>query len=153
MGEQPFQDEWEKDDRNGNDWGEKGHEKHEKEHEKDEKSWDEKWRRDPLYTASWAVILIWAGIVLLLNNLDVLPYPERMDPWDFIFLGAGVVVLFQAIVRLLFPSYRRPVLGTLILAAVFLAIGLDGLIASGVIWAAALIVAGALLLLRGLVRR
>jgi hypothetical protein len=33
-----------------------------------EKSYEEKYRRDPLGTLIWAIILIWAGLVWLANN-------------------------------------------------------------------------------------
>ena len=48
---------------------EKEEEKSEKEHEKEEKgNWEEKWHRDPLSTARWAVIFIWAGIASWQTN-------------------------------------------------------------------------------------
>ena len=51
-------------------------EKDEKKDEKDEKdvskheakTTEEKWRRDPLGTIAWAIVLIWSGVVLLLVN-------------------------------------------------------------------------------------
>ena len=66
-----------------------------------------------------------------------------------IFLGAGVLLLAEVVVRLLFASYRRPVLGTTILAIVFLGIGLGSW---GAIWPLVLIVVGLALLLGGLFR-
>ena len=52
---------------------EKTEEKNEKELEKrEEKSAEEKYRRDPLGSIIWACILIWAGVVLLLNQLGYL---------------------------------------------------------------------------------
>lgn len=41
-------------------------EKQEKEEEKQEKSWEEKWRRDPLNVVTWALVLLWLGVVLLI---------------------------------------------------------------------------------------
>lgn len=58
---------------------EKDVEKREEKEEKEEKSWEEKWHRDPLGTATWAVILIWAGLVLLADNMGLLTRFEILD--------------------------------------------------------------------------
>jgi hypothetical protein len=132
---------------------EKEEEKSEKEHEKEEKSWDEKWRRDPLNAATWAAILIWAGLVLLVENLGLLTRFERLEAWALIFIGAGLIVLLQMVIRLVVPEYRRPVTGSLILGVVLLAIGLGDLIGTEVVWALVLIAIGAAMLLRGFLQR
>lgn len=119
----------------------------------EEKSWDEKWRRDPLGAAVWAFVLIWAGVVLLGENLGLLRGLQPLSTWDLIFVGAGLILLIEVAVRTLVPAYRRPVGGTVILAALLLAAGLSDVIRSGTVWAVALIVLGAFLLLRGLSRR
>ena len=51
---------------------EKELEKREEKSSEDEKSWEEKWQRDPVNTAVWALIFIWAGLVLLAENLGLL---------------------------------------------------------------------------------
>lgn len=132
---------------------EKEEEKSEKEHEKEEKTWDEKWRRDPLSAVVWAAILIWAGLVLLANNMALLARFEWLEPWGLIFAGGGVIVLLEVIIRVLVPSYRRPVGGTFILAAVLLGIGLRILTGKDVVWALILIAIGVGVLLRGFLRR
>jgi uncharacterized membrane protein len=124
-------------------------EKQEKEREKEEKSWDEKWRQDPLSAAVWALILVWAGVALLIGNLDILE-DTALSGWDLVFAGAGVVILLEAVVRLLIPAYRQPIIGNLILGFVFLAIGLGDLGIWDAIWPLAIILLGAALLLRGL---
>ena len=106
----------------------------------EEKSVEEKWQRDRLGSIVWALILIWAGFVLLAGNLGILDafnaFFERLgfelaelpvqipfiqlSSWSLIFLGAGVLLLTEVVVRLLFPTYRRPVLGTAIMAIVCL---------------------------------
>jgi len=124
-------------------------EKQEKQEEKEEKSWEEKWRRDPLSAAVWAGILIWAGLVWLAINLKLLD----VDAWSLIFLGAGLLVLLEAAVRLLVPAYRRPVAGTFILGVVLLGIGLGILVGVELVWPFVVIVIGVGLLLRGLLGR
>lgn len=136
----------------------------------EEKSVEEKWRRDPLGSAVWALILIWAGFVLLAGNIGWLNFINnllaqlqfqlaespiaiptlQLSSWSLIFLGAGVLLLAEVLIRLLLPSYRRPVLGTAILAIVFLAIGIGSW---GLIWPLVLILIGLALLLGGLFRR
>ena len=96
----------------------------EKEREKrEEKSPDEKWRNDPLGTLIFACVLIWAGIVFLLENMGTLDYwvsqaVTRIDRMDhparltmtrgsIIALGAGLMVIVEIVIRLLVPAYRR----------------------------------------------
>lgn len=138
--------------------GEKEPQRDEKWSEKEqEKSWDEKWRRDPLGSIAWAAILIWAGIVFLAENLDWIqrigPPFDRFEAWSLIFAGAGVIFLGVVLVRLLVPDYRRPVVGTLILALVFLGIGLGETVGWQIIWPIILIALGVSFLLGGFRRR
>jgi hypothetical protein len=133
---------------------EKEEEKAEKEHEKEEKGhWEEKWRRDPLSAARWAIILIWAGIALLIDQLPFMAEIGWLDGWGLAFAGAGVIILMEAVVRLLVPAYRRPIGGILVLAAVFLGIGLGGLFGWEVTGALILIAIGTGVLLRSFLRR
>ncbi len=130
---------------------EKQEEKEEKERE--EKSWEEKWRSDPVNAAAWAAMLIWAGLVLLAGNAGLLDRLEPLSTWNLIFAGAGVIVLLEAVVRLLMPVYRRPVVGTVIFGLILLAIGLGELVSWNAIWPLILIILGVSLLVRGLMRR
>jgi hypothetical protein len=128
----------------------------------DEKTYEEKYRRDPLGTIIWAFILIWAGVVWLANNfgflerlgisLDILPFelPFPTEVWTVFFLGAGVILLIEVLIRLLVPDYRRPVMGTIILAIVFFGIGLGSW---ELFWPLVLILVGASILLRGFFKR
>lgn len=134
-------------------YNEKQEEKEEKQEEKEEKSWDEKWRRDPLNAAAWAAILIWAGLVLLAGNLGLLDSFEKVGVWGFIFIGAGLILIGEALVRLFVPQYRRPVAGSLILGVILLVIGLGNLIGWGLVVALVLIAVGLSLLFRGLILR
>lgn len=128
-------------------------EKQEKHEEKQEKTWEEKWRRDPLSGIVWAGILIWAGLVLLADNLRLLTRFERLDAWALIFMGAGVIVLLEVVVRLVVPAYRRAVTGNLILGLVLLGIGLGNQVGWNVIWPLMLIAFGVFILLRGVIWR
>ena len=158
-----------------NDFDGKQSEKDEKELQKqeekqEEKSVEEKWQRDPLGSIVWALILIWAGFVLLANNMGWLGTLNRImeqlfvqyakllpveivapqfSAWSLIFVGAGVLLLAEVVMRLLFPAYRRPVLGTTIFAVVLLGIGFGSWT---LFWPLILIIVGLSLLLGGLVQ-
>ena len=142
----------------------------EKEVEKREEKWEEKWHRDPVSSFVGAMLLIWAGVVLLAGNLGFLdtftdllarlsikPYDLPFDipfvsleAWQVFFLGAGLILLFEIAARLLVPAYRKHVLGTLIGAIVFFALGLGSW---DIIWPLILVAVGVSILLGGLVRR
>jgi hypothetical protein len=140
---------------------EKAPQKHE-EKSPQEKSWDEKRRRDPLSTLVWAIIFIWAGGVFLLSNLgllDSLLRPTENMPtwmgrlnsaWSIVLAGVGLILLVEVAIRLLFPIFRRPVFGTLILAVILIGVALGNLINWGVIWAVIIIGIGVSILVRGL---
>jgi len=121
----------------------------------EEKSWEEKWRRDPLNAGTWAVIIIWAGLVLLMDNLGLLARFEIREAWGLIFLGAGVILLLEILVRLALPDYRRPLTGNIIFAIAALGGGLSilDLFDWQIIWAVALIAIGLGVLVQGIVRR
>ena len=128
-------------------------EKEEKRQEKEEKSWDEKWQRDPVNVAMWAAILIWVGLVLLVDNLDFTVNLGWWEAWAVIFMGAGVIVLAQVLIRILVPAYRRPVGGGLILGFVFLGIGLGDMVGWDLVWPLIIIAIGVSLFARGFMRR
>ena len=136
---------------------EKNEKQEEKHHEKEEKG-----RSDPLSTIVWGAIIIWAGVVLLAENLgylsalglrgDTVPgmFPFRISTWGLIFLGAGIIIFAEVAARLILPSYRRHVAGNIILAFVFIGIGLGNLVNWSVIWALILIALGVVILLRAM---
>jgi hypothetical protein len=85
---------------------------------------------------TWACILIWAGAVMLADNLDFLtrlevrssgvPWglPVSAEVWSIFFLGVGVILLVGVILRLLVPKFRYDVLGNAILTIVAFSIAL-----------------------------
>lgn len=138
-------------------YGEKD-EKLEKQDEKDEKGRGEKWSNDPLGAVIWALILIWAGLVFLAQNLGWLTPFELESPWGLIFIGAGLFVWLEVLIRLVMPKYRRPVVGTFIFGIILIGVGIGITFGTtpqmwGVIFALVIIAVGISILLRGLGRR
>jgi len=127
-------------------------EKAEKGHD-DEKDWEEKWHRDPLSAARWAGILIWAGLALLAENLGMLTRFETVEARDLIFIGAGLIMLLEVVVRSLVPAYRRPVTGSIIVGIVLLAVGVGDALGVSLVWPLVLIAIGLILLFRGVFQR
>ena len=133
----------------------------------EEKSMEEKWQRDPLGSLIWALIFIWAGLVLLASNLGWLDswlqrsidipgfdYFSRLaSAWPIVLIGAGVLILIEVAIRLLVPVYRRPVTGSLIFAVILIGLGMGDLWNWNIIWPLILIVLGFSVIFRGLGRR
>jgi hypothetical protein len=125
----------------------------EKEEEKrQEKSEQEKdWRRDTLGAVTWAVILIWAGVVLLGATLDL----EALDwltldrAWAIILVGAALILGIEISIRLTVPAYAAPIRGLAILAVIVGLIGLSNLVEVS-LWPLILVALGIGILLRGL---
>ncbi len=141
--------------------------------EKDEKELlkhDEKTEEnDVLSTAAWAFILIWAGVVFLASNMG---WFERLGwsvdtrwifhslrdlrnfgVWNLIALGAGGIVLLEAFIRLLVPSFRHNVGGNFIGAAILIGVGLGGWLSWSYLWPLILIAVGINVLVTGLGRK
>ena len=78
---------------------------------------------DALDSAIWAATFIWAGLVMLFAGQS--GYSSEQG-WALFFVGAGVLVLLEAGIRLRQPTYGRSVFGTIIWGIVLLALGTDG---------------------------
>ena len=124
---------------------------------REEKGVNEKDRQDTVSSLSFAAFLIWAGVVLLLNNtgnLQILTdfiadlnLPRTDLPfdipfintagWQIFFLGAGLIVLIEILVRILVPMYRRPIVGSIIWAAILFGLALG---TWQIIWPLAIVV-------------
>jgi hypothetical protein len=135
----------------------------------EEKGVDEKDRQDTVSSLSFAAFLIWAGVVLLLNNTDNLPVLTDLianlnlptselpfvipfidsEGWRVFFLGAGLIVLVEVLVRITVPMYRKPIVGSIFWAAILFGLALG---VWQIILPLALVVAGLSVLLRGLIR-
>jgi hypothetical protein len=131
----------------------------EKAQEKEEEKRQEKveqekdWRRDTLGGVTWAVILIWAGVVLLGATLDVegLNWLTLDRAWAIILVGAALILGIEISIRLTIPAYAAPIRGVAILAVILALIGLSNLVDVS-LWPLILVALGIGILLRGLAR-
>ena len=133
--------------------GKEEEKEYEKDNEKERGGGVEKWRRDPLSGVVWAGILIWAGLVLMVENLGFLSglriQESYIGAWPIICLGASVIVFLEVAVRLTMPAYRRPIGGTLFWAIVLMGIGLGNMMGWQVVGPLILIALGLSVLMRG----
>ncbi len=110
--------------------------------------------RDTLGTITWAVILIWAGIVLLSETTGVLGrytaglargWPVSIPflssgTWTIIAAGVGIILVIEAVIQILVPSTRSGIIGPLVMAAVMFGLAFGNW---GVVWPLILVVLGA----------
>ncbi|MBN1312276.1 MAG: hypothetical protein JXB30_12730 [Anaerolineae bacterium] len=124
----------------------------EKEAEKGEYAGD-KFRRDPISAAFWASILILAGLILMADNLELLPQIGNAQVWHWIVFGAGLAVLLEGAVRAVSPDHARPVTGRFIIGGILMVVGLSGVINTELTWPLLLVLIGAAILLNSLFRQ
>jgi hypothetical protein len=140
-------------------------EKDEKEVQKHDEKVEE---RDTLSSVVWGLILVWAGLVFLASNQGWLEQIglrinqnwafwtgfdfQDFSVWNLVALGAGAIVLVEALIRLLVPSLRRQLVSTLIGAAILIGLGLGGWLNWAYIWPFILIAIGFSVLIQGLTR-
>lgn len=123
-------------------------EKDEKEHEKQEKA-----PADRLSGVAWAFVLIFAGVVFLLQSAAPISWLEEGSAWSIVLIGAGVIFGLEAVVRLLVPEYRRPIQGLLIISAVLVVVGASNLFGWDNAWPLLIIAAGVAILIGAFTRR
>jgi len=100
---------------------EKQQEKERERHPEKGRNLDENYRRNPLGFLSFGLLIVWLGVTLLLQNADVIENSDR--GWALFAWGGGVIILAEAIVRLLVPAWRRPLVGSFVWGAVWLGVG------------------------------
>jgi hypothetical protein len=81
-------------------------------------------KQDRLSWFTAALILIWAGGVLFLRNAGQTFGLDVEYAGSIVFVGAGVLLWLEALLRLAMPDYRRGIGERVILGMVLLAIGL-----------------------------
>jgi len=131
-------------------------EKDEKERREEQEKHDEKEEkeqgRDPLGRIMGALFLIIAGVILLAQSQGWVTWEQFGGLWNLFFVAIGLVLLLEALLRLLLPAYRRPILGQVIGGLILLAIGLGGMTGFQLTGPVILIGIGLAILIGGLFR-
>jgi hypothetical protein len=83
---------------------------------------------DPLTWFTGALILIWAGFVLLLRNAGEVLGLEIQYASAWILTGSGVLLWIEAILRLAIPAYTEGVGTRIVMGVIFIIVGLGEVI-------------------------
>jgi hypothetical protein len=108
-------------------------------------------RRRSWEAAWWAGAFIWAGLVLLADNVDALPDVEGASTWSWILAGAGLLALAFNVWRTVSAREPNPDAGDFFWTGVLLVLGFAGFFGSDLAFPVILIVLGGVLLLRAVV--
>lgn len=111
------------DQRPGGKQDEKQSEKEREKQQEKGRGMDEKYRRNPLGFVSWALLIIWLGVTLLLQNIDAGIFSEDNQAWAVFAWGGAVIIIVEALIRVLIPRWRRSVVGSFIWGAIWAGVG------------------------------
>ena len=95
----------------------------------------------------WALVLIWAALVVGADGLGLLPRIGEADVWNWIFLGAGVLATAGCVRRLLSRARQDPDLSDWAVAGGLLVRGLGGCGSAWLVTAVVLLALGLLVLI------
>jgi predicted membrane channel-forming protein YqfA (hemolysin III family) len=134
---------------------EKEDEKRGEKQEEKKGGWDEKWQRDRVNAISWAAMLVWGAVVLLIATPSTAAPLWRDHGWSIFLIGAGAIVLLTALYRWLRPEHRRPLIGSFIIGTILFGVGLGDVAAwsENIIWVVVLIAIACGILLSAFRRR
>ncbi len=88
--------------------------------EKERSSEEKRPKHDPFSSMTGGLILILLGVLFLLATTDYISWNRW---WQFFLMGLGAILILEAIVRSVRPSYRRGITGKLIGGLVLIFIG------------------------------
>ena len=117
--------------------------------------WGSRWRNDRVDTIGWGASFIWAALVVLASVTGFAANFRWWDGWAVFFVGAGIITLVEAVIRLQVPRYRNKCVATLVWGLFMLAIGFGAgdWVAGGWFWVLALAIIGILIIRGALARR
>lgn len=94
----------------------------------------------------WAGVLIWAGLVFVLDSLGSLPEIGAASAWSWVFFGAGLYALVGSFWRTVSPAHLNSTIGDYIWAIVLMLFGIGGVIELDITWPVVLILLGGALM-------
>ena len=109
------------------------------------------WESDRVDAFSWAALFVWGAIVVLATSTTWHESYDWWDGWGVFFIGGGVVVIAEALIRLTLPEYRWKFGWTLMWGIVFVSFGLSAFYGSA--WLALVLVAFGVATLAGALRK
>jgi hypothetical protein len=115
-----------------------------------EQRYSERNERQRLKGLWWAVVLIWAGLVIAADGMGLVPQIGDATAWNWIFLGAGMVGVLGSFYRLTLSNVPNPTAWDWVWAGICLIIGLSDFITLNIFLPLILILVGALSLVNGL---
>lgn len=101
----------------------------------------------------WAGALIWAGVVLGAESLDLLPQVGGADAWSWVFLGAGLYGLVSNLYYVSSQSSYKPAAWDWIWSGGLTVVGLGGFTTVNISWPLILILIGGAILVSQYLRR
>jgi hypothetical protein len=99
-----------------------GEKEQEKQQEKG-RNMDEKYHRNPVGFVAWALVIIWLGVILLLQNVDAFSLSDDDNWWGIFAWGVGIIIIAESLIRLGLPRWRHGVTGSLIWGAIAIGVG------------------------------
>jgi hypothetical protein len=94
----------------------------------------------------WGGVLLWAGMIFVIDTLDRLPQIGRADAWSWVFLGAGVYGLVMIYRHATQAQGFRPTWWDYVWSGFVTIVGLSGFFGVDLFWPLVLIVAALALL-------
>lgn len=116
------------------------------EEERRARTWENWWTSDRLDAVGWAALFLWGALVVVAESTSFRDDFDWWEGWGVFLIGAGVIVLVEAVARLGIPRYRSKFGWTLFWGSAFLAFGLGELASPA--WYALPLVAIALAILK-----
>lgn len=98
----------------------------------------------------WAVVIIWAGVIMGANGLGVLPVIGHADSWTYVIIGAGLIGTLLNISYAASPETLNPTSWDWIWSGFWLAIGVSGFFNLRIFWPLAFLLIGVFALIAAL---
>jgi hypothetical protein len=111
-----------------------------------EANWNNWWRNDQVDAVGWAALFLWGAVVVLATSSSFSEDFDWWEGWGVFFVGAGVIVIVEGLIRLGMPTYRSKWAWSMLWGTIFLALGLGGLVSPA--WYALPLVGIAVLILK-----